>query len=191
MTWFEAKGKIEQLFNQLNISPSWKFLPLKKDEQIFHPYRSAELFLDENIWLGVFGQIHPILVNQLNLSPEIYLFEFDLEEINNRLQKNKLILYKEYSTYPKIVKDLSFIIKNDVSFNQIEEALYLNGTECLKEINLLDEYKGQPIPEKQTSLCLQLIFQSNKKTLENKEIDHIINHLQSILINKFNAVIRT
>jgi phenylalanyl-tRNA synthetase beta chain len=191
LTWFEAKGKIEQLFNQLNISPSWKFLPLKKDEQILHPYRSAELFLDENIWLGVFGQIHPILANQLNLPTEIYLFEFDLEVINNKLQKNKLILYKEYSTYPKIVKDLSFIIKNNLSFKQIEETLYLNGTECLSEINLLDEYKGQPIPDKQTSLCLQLIFQSTKKTLENKEIDNIINRLQSILINKFNAVIRT
>jgi phenylalanyl-tRNA synthetase beta chain len=191
LTWFEGKGKIEQLFTQLNISPSWKLLPLKQNEQILHPYRSAELFLDENIWLGVFGQIHPILANQLNLSTEIYLFEFDLEVINNKLQENKLILYKEYSTYPKIVKDLSFIIKNDLSFKQIEETLYLNGTECLSEINLLDEYKGHPIPDKQTSLCLQLIFQSTEKTLENKEIDTIINCLQSILINKFNAVIRT
>jgi phenylalanyl-tRNA synthetase beta chain len=190
LNWFEAKGKLEQLFDQLNISPLWKSLYISKEKQILHPYRSAELFLEENISLGIFGQIHPILANQLNISSEIYLFELDLQVINNQLQKNKLILYKEYSTYPKIIKDLSFIVKKDLPFKQIQKTLYLNGTEYLSEINLLDEYKGHPIPDKQTSLCLQLIFQSKKKTLENKEIENIINRLQSILISKFNAVIR-
>jgi phenylalanyl-tRNA synthetase beta chain len=188
--WFEAKGKIEQVFNQLNILPSWKNFVSKNEETVFHPYRSAELYLEENISLGVFGQIHPILANQLNISSEIYLFEFDIQVISNQLQNTKLVLYKEYSTYPKIIKDLSFIVKRDVPFTEIQETLYANGTNFLAEINLLDEYRGQPIPDQQTSLCFQLIFQSSKKTLENKEIETIINKLQLILRNKFNAVIR-
>jgi phenylalanyl-tRNA synthetase beta chain len=191
LNWFEAKGKIEQLFNQLNIVSSWKNLSFKEIETLLHPYRSAELYLTNNIRLGIFGQIHPILANQLNLSSEIYLFEFDLEVIKDQLQKNKLIVYKEYPMYPKIIKDLSFIIQKDIKFKTIQEILYFNGTEVLSEINLLDEYRGQPIPEDQTSLCLQLIFQSNKKTLENKDIENIIDKLQSVLINKFNAIIRT
>ena len=60
----------------------------------------------------------------------------------------------------------------------------------LSEINLLDEYRGSSIPKDCTSLCLQLIFQSNEKTLENKEIDSIINNLQSVLTSEFNAIIR-
>lgn len=191
LNWFEAKGKIEQLFKQLNLYVVWKFLSMSKDEQILHPYRSAELFLNDNTWLGVFGQINPILANKLNISSEIYLFEFDLQVINNQLNKNKLILYKEYSLYPKIIKDLSFIVNKDIPFKQIQETLYSNGTEFLTEINLLDEYRGQSIPDKQISLCLQLIFQSNDKTLENKDIETIINRLQSILTTKFNALIRT
>lgn len=191
LNWFEAKGKIQQLFNQLSIVPHWQTFLSKTKKDIFHPYRSAELYLDKNSKLGIFGQIHPILANQLNLSAEIYLFEFDLEIINTQLQNKKLVVYKEYSTYPKIVKDLSFIVKRDIPFKQIQETLYFNGTEFLSEINLLDDYQGQSIPDQQTSLCLELIFQSNKKTLENKEIENIITKLQRILINKFNAVIRT
>jgi phenylalanyl-tRNA synthetase beta subunit len=38
--------------------------------------------------LGVFGQIHPILANQLNLSSEIYLFEFDVE-VNSKSTSKK------------------------------------------------------------------------------------------------------
>jgi phenylalanyl-tRNA synthetase beta chain len=140
--------------------------------------------------LGVFGQIHPILANQLNLSPEIYLFEFNIEIINSQLQTNPLSLYKSYSLYPRIIKDLSFIVQRDISFKEIKEAIHINGTEFLSEINLLDEYRGQPIPENQTSLCLQLIFQSDKKTLENKEIENIIKKLQKILTQKFQATLR-
>jgi phenylalanyl-tRNA synthetase beta chain len=191
VSWFEAKGKIEQFLNQLNIVASWRTFSAKNKENILHPYRSAELYVEENVRLGIFGQLHPILANQLNLSSEIYLFEFDLQIIHDQIQNNKLTLYKDYSTYPKIVKDLSFIIKKDTSFKEIQETLYSNGTEFLSEIKLLDEYRGKSIPDQQTSLCLQLTFQSSKKTLENKEIENIINKLQVILINKFNAVIRT
>lgn len=191
VNWFEAKGKIEQLFNQLNIVSDWRSASYKKVENILHPYRSAELYLNDKTSLGIFGQIHPVLANQLNISSDIYLFEFDLEVIKDKLQKNKVTFYKDYSMYPKIIKDLSFIIHKDVSFKIIQKFLYFNGTEFLSEVNLLDEYRGQSIPDDQTSLCIQLIFQSNKKTLENRDIENIIDKLQSVLITKFNAIIRT
>jgi phenylalanyl-tRNA synthetase beta chain len=189
--WFEAKGKMEQLFTQLNIVTSWRTSESKTTETILHPYKSAQLYLNETMNLGVFGQIHPILANQLNISSNIYLFEFDVQVITTQLQKTKLVLYKEYSMYPKIIKDLSFIIKRDIPFKEIQETLYSNGTTFLSEVNLLDEYQGQSIPDQHTSLCLQLIFQSSDKTLENKEIENIIRKLQTLLVNKFNAVIRT
>jgi len=190
LTWFEAKGKIEQLFNQLNLLTYWQKCSNVNKEKLLHPYRSADVYLANRMNLGTFGQIHPILANQLNLSPEIYLFEFDVEAIESQLQMNKLTFYKSYSLYPKIIKDLSFIIRRDIKFEKIQEALYCNGTEFLSEINLLDEYRGQSIPKDHTSLCLQLVFQSDKKTLENKEIENIIKILQLILTQKFNANIR-
>jgi phenylalanyl-tRNA synthetase beta chain len=190
LSWFEAKGKMEQIFKQLNLSTDWKSCSSLIFKEILHPYRSAELYLPDNSILGTFGQIHPILANRLNLSPELYLFEFDVELIKQQIQVNKLPLYQKYSSYPKIIKDLSFIIKQDISFNELRDALYCNGTQFLSQINLLDEYRGSSIPESYTSLCLQLIFQSDKKTLENKQIDNIINSLQVLLTREFGALIR-
>jgi phenylalanyl-tRNA synthetase beta chain len=191
LTWFEAKGKIEQMFIQLNIVIDWKNLKINEITNFLHPYRSAELFTNDLTSLGIFGQINPILANKLNISKEIYLFEFDLEVIKNSLKKNKITLYKNYPIYPKVVKDLSFIISRDIRFKMIQDILYLNGTEFLAEINLLDEYSGQSIPDDKISLCLQLIFKSSKRTLENKDIENIINKLQLVLINTFNANIRS
>jgi phenylalanyl-tRNA synthetase beta chain len=188
ISWFEAKGKLEQLFKQLNLLIYWT--SSEKNTTILHPYRNADLYLANGVKLGIFGQIHPLLSNKLSLSPHIYLFEFDLELIQSQIQINKLAIYKEYSLYPKIVKDLSFIVQQDMQFKDLQKALYWNGTKFLSEINLLDEYRGKSIPDGYISLCFQLVFQSKEKTLEKKEIEHIMNHLQSILINKFDAIIR-
>lgn len=190
LSWFEAKGKIEQLFKQLNVITYWKSL-LSSNDKILHPYRSAEIFLPSGTKLGTFGQIHPTLSNQLALSNQIYLFEFDVELIQHQIQMNKLTISREYNVYPKVIKDLSFIINQNTSFEELQMTLYANGTKFLSEVNLLDEYKGKAIPEGQTSLCLQLTFQSKDRTLENKEIEHIVNNIQLVLTNKFNARIRS
>ena len=188
--WLEAKGKIEQFFKQLNLLIYWENPLSSRNDNILHPYRSSEVYLINGEKVGKFGQLHPILANRLIFPSEIYLFEFDLKVIQNQIQKNKLIIYKEYALYPKIIKDLSFIIRQEIPFTKLQELLYLNGTQFLSEINLLDEYRGQSIPDKHTSLCLQLIFQSNQKTLQNKEIENIISNLQFVLTNKFDAIIR-
>ena len=190
LTWFEAKGKIEQLFQQLNIKAFWKAGEIALIGKLFHPYRNAELYLLNGQKLGKFGQVNPILADQIGLTSETYLFEFNLETIQNQIQTNKLPIYQEYSSYPRIIKDLSFIVNDNVSFSELKELLYLNGTKFLTEINLLDEYRGSSIPDQSTSLCVQLIFQSKEKTLQNKEIENIVSNLQVVLTDQFQAIIR-
>jgi len=190
LTWFEAKGKIEQLFKQLKINVYWEIESSDLSNDLFHPYRTAQLYLLSGKFLGKFGQIHPSYANTHGLASEIYLFEFSLKTIQDQMQQNKLPVFEEYSSYPRVIKDISFIIPKNITFAELQSIIYLNGTKFLVEINLLDEYRGSSIPEECTSLCLQLIFQSKGKTLENKDIESIIVNLQSVLTNKFNAIIR-
>lgn len=190
LTWFEGKAKLEELFKKLNLVVYWQFYMPLKEKNILHPYRTAELYLADQSKLGVFGQIHPLLSKKLNLSTQIYLFELNLEFIKEQVQKNKLLGYKEYSSYPKIIKDLSFIIRQDIAFQDLKKILYLNGSKFLTEINLLDEYRGSSIPSGHSSLCIQFVFQSDHETLKTKKIEKILYHLKSLLIDKFSAVIR-
>jgi len=191
ISWFEGKGKIEQIFNQLKCLIYWKPYVGLIYKNILHPYRVAEINLNNGLIIGVFGQIHPLLAKKLNISPNLYLFELNFDIITNQFTTNNLVNYKEYSVYPKILKDLSFFIDDKISFHKIKEMLYLNGTKYLKTIVLLDEYKGTSIPENCISLCIQLIFQSNEKTLQNKDVDKIVEILKINLTKIFNATIRT
>ena len=181
---------METFLKQLNFKNYWQPGVNQTVKDLFHPYRSATIRNKNLISLGNFGQIHPVLANQLNLPVELYLFEFDLEVFQTQIQNSKLILHQEYTTYPKIVKNLTFIIQRDIAFHTIEKILSFNGTEFLFQIQLLDEYRGSEIPQDSTSLCLELVFQSNQTTLTNKKIETIIEKLKLVLRQQLNATIR-
>lgn len=189
MSWFEAKGRVQSLFQKLNGVFSWKVPTISKYQTILHPYRMAELWID-NQCFGVFGQIHPILAKKENVPLDIFLFEYNLANIQVMFQNGKIQLYQSYSNYPKITKDLSFFIDKTISYHEIEKTLFTAGIAYLIDIKLLDQYEGQSIPINYTSLCVQLTFQSSERTLVNKEIDEVVITLQSLLKNKYNAIVR-
>jgi phenylalanyl-tRNA synthetase beta chain len=190
LSWSEGKGKINSLFTKLNIPVIWQPITESQYKTILHPYRTAELWLSTNQCLGVFGQIHPILAKKYNLPADIFLFEFNLDNIRDEFQNRKLTLYQPYSNYPKITKDLSFVVNRTVPFSDIEKTLLINGTQYLTKIKLLDEYRGAAIPEHKTSLCIQLTFQSSQKTLVTKEIEEILIKLQCALEINHNVLVR-
>lgn len=191
LSWFEAKGKLEQLFNKLNLFVYWKKGLPKIYNNILHPYRTSKLYLIPGIAFGVFGQINPILANKLNISPKLYLFEFNLEIIKNDYKYKKLLNYNIYSLYPKVFKDLSFIISKKISFTKIKNLIFSISPTVLISIDLLDEYTGNSIPETMTSLCIQFTFQSNEKTLLTKEVEEILENIRFVLTKEFNCIIRS
>ena len=71
LNWFEAKGKIERFLSQLNLEIYWKKPQSFIDYELFHSYRSAQIYTKTNQLLGIFCQINPILANQLNFSSEL------------------------------------------------------------------------------------------------------------------------
>jgi phenylalanyl-tRNA synthetase beta chain len=191
LNWFKAKGKIDLLFKQLKIFTYWKLCSDLDYVNLVHPYRSAEIYLEDGSCIGIFGQINPILAKKIGLISELYLFEFNFDLIKNELKKNKITIYKEYSLYPKIIKDISFIIDQNINFNDIRKILLSNGTKFLTDVKLLDEYKSDSLPLNYISLCVQLIFQSKEKTLENKLIENILNNIKLVLETYFKAEIRS
>ena len=190
VSWFEGKGKIEDFFGKLNIIVSWKYPTLNNYKTILHPYRTAELWVSDNNYLGIFGQIHPTSARLYNIPTDIFLFEFNIDIIKKEFYSKNLTLYKSYKTYPKITKDLSFVIDRSIPFSQIRQTLLNNEKKYLRTVHLLDEYRGTSILDTQTSLCVQLTFQSIEKTLVTKEVDQIINDLQIVLENEYSAIIR-
>lgn len=75
MTWFEAKGVLESVFQRLGLQVEYQ--PHSQDSRL-HPGRTASLWVRGNR-LGTFGQLHPALRQQKGFPDAVYVFQLDLD----------------------------------------------------------------------------------------------------------------
>ena len=192
LSWFEAKGKLETIFQKINFENRWLQQVNSNYKQMLHPFRSATIyFKDTDIQVGVFGQINSIIAQQNGLSSNLYLFELDFEILKQVELEPTITMYSEYSSYPKISKDISFIINDTINFTTVKSYIYSLTNELLINIELLDQYSGNTIPLNNSSLCLKLTFQSKIKTLQTNEIDQMMGKIEKGLKIKYDTQIRT
>ena len=183
INWFEAKGLLENIFRNLDISMDW--IPAHyKAQTIFHPLRTVNLFFNSQI-IGTFGQIHPHLALRVGLNKSLYLFEFNVQILADYWNPKTAIDYLPYSSYPILYVDLTCITKKTLSFNIIKEKILEVGQPLLKSIELFDYYCHHPIKEDYCSLTFKLGFNSSTRTLLSSEINILIDKVSYSLEKNF------
>ena len=189
MTWYHAKGVLENAFNNLGISVEYR---PESGETRLHPGRTASLWLHGRP-LGVFGQIHPQLAQKLDLANEVYLFELDFSLLLTALDRDAITTpkFKTYSTYPGSARDLAFFAPLDLSVNAIEKVMSKAGGKLLQRVEVFDEYKGENVPEGQRSLAFNLLYQASDRTLTDKDVDPVHQKVRDTLVKKFDVTLRS
>ena len=189
LTWYDAKGVLENVFSNLGIGVEYR---PESEELRLHPGRTAALWL-QGKRLGVFGQIHPQLAQQRDLANEVYLFELDFNLLLAALNRDAITTpkFKTYSTYPGSARDLAFFAPLDVSVFAIEKAINKAGGKLLQRVEVFDEYKGKNVPEGQRSLAFNLFYQASDRTLTDKDVDPVHQKVRDTLVKKFDVTLRS
>ena len=189
MTWYDAKGVLENIFSNLGISVEYR---LDNSQARLHPGRTAALWL-QGKKLGVFGQIHPQLAQKRDLPNEVYLFELDFSLLLMVLNRDSIITpkFKTYSTYPGSARDLAFFAPLDLSVTDLEKAMNKAGGKLLQKVEVFDEYKGKNVPEGQRSLAFNLLYQASDRTLTDKDVDPVHQKVRDSLVKKFDVQLRS
>ena len=87
-------------------------------------------------------------------------------------------------------RDLALLIDNNVTFAQIVDVARQSEKKLLKKVELFDVYQGKNLPEGKKSYAVNFILQDEQKTLNDKQIDAIMQKLISNLKNKLAAELR-
>ena len=107
----------------------------------------------------------------------------NLSRLFSTTVSNNTKKYTKFSKFPEIRRDLSFVIKNDVKYSEIENCIKKINVQFLKKIILFDLYEGNNIPSGYKSIGLGIIFQSND-TLTHElidiQIDKIIKTMEKV-----------
>ena len=177
--FYTLKGIVENLLDYLGFKNRYTFVAEVLPE--LHPGISAKILLDREE-IGVIGRVHPSYKKD-----EIYVAELSMTKLYNK--QVKPIKFKEASKYPEIVKDLAFVIENEVESEVIKNQIKKSGGRLLDNVEVFDIYNN--IEEGKKSIAYKLTFKDSTKTLSDEEVMEVFNKIIKEVEEKTTAKLRS
>ena len=135
------------------------------------------------------GVVSPKILKEFGIKQEVFYADFDWDTILKVSQNNKLKV-AALPKYPLVKRDLALLLNKEVAFKDLYNAAFQSEKQLLKEVDLFDVYEGNNLPEGKKSYALSFVLQDENKTLEDKQIEKIMNKLQNSFEKQFDAQLR-
>ena len=130
-----------------------------------HPGRGAKVSVSGKE-VGIAGELHPDIADELHLPGRVGVFEVDLSAIYDL--SPELITASEIGVMPAATQDLSLVVGLDVSAADLVETIEEGAGELLESISLVDDWRSETLGQKK-SLTFSMVFRAKDKTLTAAE----------------------
>ncbi len=108
--------------------------------------------------------------------------------------KAQLVLgtpYKEVSKYPAVIRDISFIVKNDFVPNNYFDLVRDIGGDLVEQVELIDKYENEAkLGAGNVSYAYRITYRSLTRTLTSDEVNGIHQKLADASTSTFGATVR-
>jgi len=181
--FFYAKGILTALFERLGMN-SLKSTPTKS--ALFSEGLTFSLGKTK---LAEFGTVKKTILKEFGIKQEVLFADLNWENIL-KLSSKKQIKVNDLSKFPSVKRDLALLIPVKTTFKEIYNLAFQTERKLLKEVDLFDVYEGENVPEGKKSYAISFVLQDENKTLEDKQIDKIMQKLQLNFEKNLEAVLR-
>ncbi|MAJ05973.1 MAG: phenylalanine--tRNA ligase subunit beta [Crocinitomicaceae bacterium] len=181
-TFFQIKGIVESIFKLFGIVYYQE--PISKDSY----FQEGILIKNGQEVLATIGLIRKDILNILGFKETCYLAVIKNDPFikSSNQFKNKI---KAVNKFQKSYRDLSILIEEEVSMNEMMKSIKNINSTILKSISLFDIYRNKQLKGKK-SYGFRFVFLHPERTLKDLEVDEIMNEIQTILKKEFNASLR-
>ena len=177
--FYTLKGVLENLLNFLGLIKRYK-LSTENIPSSFHPGVSAEVIID-NTSIGYIGKVHPNINKK-----DIYVLELNLDTLFDIQIKN--IKSKDAPKYPSVVKDMAFILDNDVNAGDVITTISRKGGKLVTNVDVFDVFNNIELGKK--SIAFKITFQDTSKTLTDEEVINAFNKIIENVEKEHNGILR-
>jgi phenylalanyl-tRNA synthetase beta chain len=139
--------------------------------------------------LGELGIVNKKTLKQQGIDNDVYYADLNWTLLMKSVRKNH-VSYTEISKYPAVSRDLALLIDKNTEFASIEQIAYQSEKKLLKKVELFDVYEGKNLPAGKKSYAVNFILQDEQKTLNDKQIDAIMQKIIANLKKQLNAELR-
>ena len=185
-SFYELKAYVENILVRLGLSLQTVTLA-KGENNIFED--SISIVTKAGKIIAELGVVAYKLTKNMGITNEVFFADIYWDNLLKAVKKH-VVEYKEISKYPAVSRDLALLVDKTVEFEQIKEIAYSTEKKLLKAVELFDVYEGKNLPEGKKSYAVNFILQDEQKTLNDKQIDLIMNKLIDNLTKRLNAELR-
>ncbi|MCK5638164.1 MAG: phenylalanine--tRNA ligase subunit beta, partial [Flavobacteriaceae bacterium] len=136
-----------------------------------------------------FGIVKSSILKKFGIKQEVLFGDFNWGNLLKSVSKKNLTV-KPLPKYPEVKRDLALLIDDKIQFIDLYNAALQTEKKLIKNIDLFDVYEGDKLPEGKKSYALSFVLQDENKTLNDKQIDKIMNKLQQTFKQQFGAELR-
>jgi phenylalanyl-tRNA synthetase beta chain len=183
--FYDLKGCLENIFCDFKLTNSNYSSSIS--EPFLHPGKSCGIYIGE-VLVGYMGQVHPDVLEKLDLKNSAYIFEINLDILAN--QVNNIIHYKEISKFPAVTRDVAFLIPAEMETKYMIDIVLRQNEELLENVVIFDIYAGKGISEGMKSLGLRFSYRAPDRTLTDVEVNSIHDKIVQNTVGVTGAIIR-
>ena len=181
--FYDLKAYVQILLSKLELNLSEKAL-------IDNRFSDAIEIHCEGKTIAKLGKVEFKLLKEFDIEQEVFYAEIEIENCQQLREKENL----KFRDIPKVNKnrrDLALLVDKTISYADLYGTVKKNPSPFLKSINLFDVYEGKNLPENKKSYAMSFELLNEEKTLEEKEINQVMESLISTLKKEFNAELRS
>ena len=185
-TIYDLKAIVANVIARLGISDR-EIQLVKGENSIFAA--SLKIVTRAGKELGEMGIVAKAILKKMDIRQEVFFAELDWNALV-RLALKKKVTYTALPKTMPVKRDLALLIDNAVTMEQIEAVVRESERRLLKGVTLFDVYEGKNLPEGKKSYAIAITIQDDEKTLQDKQIEAVMNKIITNLEKRLGASLR-
>jgi phenylalanyl-tRNA synthetase beta chain len=185
MDFYDMKGVIAGLLEELHL----EFLVEPFEHPTFHPGKVARILVGDQ-QIGVFGELHPLVQERYDLSPNpVMAADINLDLLISLVPERYEM--QPVPAFPPILEDLAMVVEEGIPAGKVAEVIRQAAGKILTDITLFDVYRSEQIGAGKKSLAYSLTYQASDKTLTDNNVAQIRQRIIRKLDQELGAKLRS
>ena len=147
---------------------------------------SASVKVKDQI-VGVVGKVKQNIARQFELEHDVYAFELDA----TLLLRSEYARFTEFSPFPSVRRDLAFVLDKSVTIREIETVVKDTLSGLLWDFVVFDVFGGSQFADNQHSVGVGITLRHQSRTLQDEEVNDLMNEVVAKITTQFHAKLRT
>lgn len=156
----------------------------------YHPGRSGTLSLGPKVVLGYFGELHPLVLQEMDYKGRAVASEVFIDAIPAPKAKTTAKPLLQASDYQAVERDFAFLTADNVVALDVIKAIRASDQALIRDVRIFDIYKGQGVEDGKQSIAVSVTMQANNRTLTDEEINGVSKKIVEAAQKQFGGIVR-